>query len=645
MGIGEKKKNNEHAPTSSLEQPFLQRTGGNESGGPQQPHGGADDRRTNTEAGDISPDYQPQVKQRTGGPRVTHDIIERYSNALGDKRWYYAEILSFGCSLLVGAMEGIPDEHCQPRAVVAAIATILQCGLSCLTVVPLELCLQLLLSVCVVPMALIVVARVFDASTRGGEGSDALEVATAVLITAANLFGIALLVLAVAIGVKETLTSREGSRRAHVLRFEHRSATTGEYPSGGGGARCPNETSQVETIEHRHQQQQVSTPPTGIPAAFIEGDGRGLLFEDGDDNGAVDILPLARSSSSSSLLSLPGPAIEETVTVPPNPSPNQARPLPVGKGSKRKGKLCFKLFCPTRHHKKKTTRKVRIKTATHMSSNFWLLSAAILAGCASAIDVINAEDGSIRQSTFGITYADKNEENRRSAIFASNIAAAREASDANPLASFGITRFSDKSPSELSAHEQHSVADAEKNGYDSFSGLSRPGAANVSRVDWREKGAVTPVKDIGMCGGPYRYAVAANIESSWFISGHPLTPLSTQSFVSCARDPPLNCHTGDKKDIHKRILEDRKGVVTTEAAYPDDADKGLRRFLLAAPTSTRCPSVRSFRHLGRTKALGRSECPSMYLTPAPWSWALIASLSTGTRRGSSPIAKTAPPRQ
>ena len=230
-----------------------------------------------------------------------------------------------------------------------------------------------------------------------------------------------------------------------------------------------------------------------------------------------------------------------------------------------------------------------------MSSNFWLLSAAILAGCASAIDVINAENGSIQKefaafkSTFGITYADKNEENRRFAIFASNIAAAREASDANPLASFGITRFSDKSPSELSAHEQHSVADAEKNDYDSFSGLSRPAAANVSRVDWREKGAVTPVKDIGMCGGPYRYAVAANIESSWFISGHPLTPLSTQSFVSCARDPPLNCHTGDKKDIHKRILEDRKGVVTTEAAYPDDADKGTAKISPCRPNLDQMP--------------------------------------------------------
>ena len=54
--------------------------------------------------------------------RVSEDDLERYGNTLGDKRLFYAELASFGCSLLVGVCEGVPDEHCKARAVVAVAA-------------------------------------------------------------------------------------------------------------------------------------------------------------------------------------------------------------------------------------------------------------------------------------------------------------------------------------------------------------------------------------------------------------------------------------------------------------------------------------------------------------------------------------------
>ena len=163
--------------------------------------------------------HHPAARGRTA--EVTEDLIEQYGNALGDKRWYYAEIASFFCSLLVGAMEGVPDAHCRPRAVIAAIATILQCFFNCLSLIPLELGLELISAAAVAPMAIVVVARVFTDDGDGdpappGSGEATLEAATALLVAVANIVGLLLLALALFIGAREMLTRRRHLTRVRV---------------------------------------------------------------------------------------------------------------------------------------------------------------------------------------------------------------------------------------------------------------------------------------------------------------------------------------------------------------------------------------------------------------------------------------------
>jgi len=78
------------------------------------------------------------------------------------------------------------------------------------------------------------------------------------------------------------------------------------------------------------------------------------------------------------------------------------------------------------------------------------------------------------------------------------------------------------------------------------SGLTAIDVQNIeSAFDWRDQGAVSPVKDQVQCGSCWAFSTTGLLESVWAVAGHGLQLLSEQELVSCdTADGNAGCDGG-----------------------------------------------------------------------------------------------------
>ncbi|EXC36678.1 KDEL-tailed cysteine endopeptidase CEP1 [Morus notabilis] len=168
---------------------------------------------------------------------------------------------------------------------------------------------------------------------------------------------------------------------------------------------------------------------------------------------------------------------------------------------------------------------------------------------------------------YGRTYKDDSEKEKRFQIFKSNVEYIESVNKAgNKPYKLGINEFADQTNEEFRAS---------RNGY-KRSPIPRPinpsfryeSVTKVpSSVDWRKKGAVTPVKDQGQCGCCWAFSAVAAMEGITQLTTGKLISLSEQELVDCdTSGTDQGCEGGLMDDAFDFILGNEG--LTTESKYP-----------------------------------------------------------------------------
>jgi len=101
-------------------------------------------------------------------------------------------------------------------------------------------------------------------------------------------------------------------------------------------------------------------------------------------------------------------------------------------------------------------------------------------------------------------------------------------------------------------------------------------AAAPTSMDWRQQGAVSPVKDQGHCGSCWAFSTTGNIEGQAFIALGSLPVLSEQELVSCDYDDS-GCKGGLMDQAFGWLSSVRSGQILTESYYPYESGDGTTR--------------------------------------------------------------------
>ncbi|XP_047208606.1 cathepsin F [Girardinichthys multiradiatus] len=161
-------------------------------------------------------------------------------------------------------------------------------------------------------------------------------------------------------------------------------------------------------------------------------------------------------------------------------------------------------------------------------------------------------------------YSSQEEAARRLRIFRENLKMAEKLQSLDQgSAEYGVTKFSDLNEEEFRSTYLNPLL--------SQWTLHRPikpapptkGPAPDS-WDWRDHGAVSPVKNQGMCGSCWAFSVTGNIEGQWFLKKGTLLSLSEQELVDCDGLDQA-CRGGLPSNAYEAI--EKLGGLETETDY------------------------------------------------------------------------------
>merc|ERR1719382_2043067 len=144
------------------------------------------------------------------------------------------------------------------------------------------------------------------------------------------------------------------------------------------------------------------------------------------------------------------------------------------------------------------------------------------------------------QETYGKRYHTRAESQFRHDVFVANLKKMEEHNRSGAKWTMGVNQFSDMTEAEFQAQYMGGYKKLPTPAVNATAAPAKSVKDLPASVDWREKGAVTPVKNQGQCGSCWAFATTAMIESYAAIATGNLPVLSAQQVTACTPNP-LSC--------------------------------------------------------------------------------------------------------
>ncbi|XP_042560299.1 procathepsin L-like [Clupea harengus] len=115
---------------------------------------------------------------------------------------------------------------------------------------------------------------------------------------------------------------------------------------------------------------------------------------------------------------------------------------------------------------------------------------------------------------------------------------------------------------------------------------------NITSIDYRDLGYITPVEDQGLCGSCWAYSATGALEAQWKKRSGRLVPLSRQQLVDCSRPAGNKACIGGRPSLaYNYIIQN--GGVQAEETYPYEMREGECR----ANLSLNIVSVKDWKYI------------------------------------------------